>query len=182
MSDLFRVGFSADFMTESGSLVFPDLGLSLLDGVPGLSYEFIKEYRPAYLPEQLRNYDVVISLKPHVTAESLVGVDRLCAIGRCGVGYDNVDLVAARQRGITVTNTPGVGAASVAELTLGLMLAVTRAISGWEPSPETGSSAPSGWETLQVRRSGFCVRSGPRDSWPLIRTPPEQKRKNSAWK
>jgi len=47
MSDLFRVGFSADFMTESGSLVFPDLGLSLLDGVSGLSYEFIKEYRPA---------------------------------------------------------------------------------------------------------------------------------------
>jgi phosphoglycerate dehydrogenase-like enzyme len=45
-----------------------------------------------------------------------------------GTGTDNVDLEAARRRGITVTNTPGVGAPSVAELTLGLILAVTRSI------------------------------------------------------
>jgi phosphoglycerate dehydrogenase-like enzyme len=45
-----------------------------------------------------------------------------------GTGADNVDLVAAKRRGITVTNTPGVGAPSVAELTFGLILAVTRAI------------------------------------------------------
>src|SRR5437016_739534 len=45
-----------------------------------------------------------------------------------GTGTDNVDLLAAKARGITVTNTPGVGAPSVAELTLGVILAVTRAI------------------------------------------------------
>jgi phosphoglycerate dehydrogenase-like enzyme len=45
-----------------------------------------------------------------------------------GTGTDNVDLEAARRRSITVTNTPGVGAPSVAELTLGLILAVARAI------------------------------------------------------
>jgi phosphoglycerate dehydrogenase-like enzyme len=45
-----------------------------------------------------------------------------------GTGTDNVDLVAARARGIVVTNTPGVGAPSVAELTFGLLLAVVRAI------------------------------------------------------
>src|SRR5712691_9935366 len=45
-----------------------------------------------------------------------------------GAGTDNVDLDAARRRGIIVTNTPAVGAPSVAELTLGLMLAVTRSI------------------------------------------------------
>jgi len=73
----FRVGLSADFLDESGSLVFPDIGLSLLNGIPGLSYEFLKEYRPEYLPEQLRDFDVFISLKPRVTSKSLEGVERL---------------------------------------------------------------------------------------------------------
>ena len=41
----FQIGFSADFLDENGSLVFPDIGLSLLDGVPGLSYNFLKDYR-----------------------------------------------------------------------------------------------------------------------------------------
>jgi phosphoglycerate dehydrogenase-like enzyme len=45
-----------------------------------------------------------------------------------GTGTDNVDLEAATRRGISVTNTPGVGAPSVAELTVGLMLGLVRAI------------------------------------------------------
>ena len=87
----FHVGLSKDFLDERGSLVFPDIGLSLLENVPGLSHEFMAEYRAEYVPEQLRDFDVIISLKPRVSADSLKGVERLCAIGRCGVGYDNVD-------------------------------------------------------------------------------------------
>jgi D-3-phosphoglycerate dehydrogenase len=45
-----------------------------------------------------------------------------------GTGTDNVDLAAATRRRIVVTNTPGVGALSVAELALGLILSVARAI------------------------------------------------------
>ena len=45
-----------------------------------------------------------------------------------GVGTDNVDLAAAKQRGIVVTNTPGVNSVSVAELAIGLIFAVVRAI------------------------------------------------------
>src|SRR2546423_11715583 len=45
-----------------------------------------------------------------------------------GTGGDNVAVPAAPRRGITVTNTPGVGAPSVAELTIGLMVALARAI------------------------------------------------------
>lgn len=102
----FRIGFSADFRDERGSLIFPDIGLSLLDNVPDLSYEFIPEYRAEYTPEQLRDYDVVISLKPRVTADSLIGVERLCAIGRCGVGYDNVNLAACTEKDVAVYITP----------------------------------------------------------------------------
>jgi phosphoglycerate dehydrogenase-like enzyme len=121
----FRVGFSADFVNEQGSLIFPDIGLSLLDGVPRLSHEFLKEYHAEYLPEQLGGFDVVISLKPRVTAKSLEGVERLCAIGRCGVGYDNVDLAACTQKDIAVFITPKAVIRPVAESILLLVLALS---------------------------------------------------------
>lgn len=53
---------------------------------------------------------------------------QLRVISRYGVGIDNVDLIAARERGIVVTNTPGANSVSVAELALGLMLALARQI------------------------------------------------------
>jgi len=49
-------------------------------------------------------------------------------ISRYGVGVDNVDLDAAREKGIVVTNTPGANSVSVAELALGLILALARQI------------------------------------------------------
>ena len=54
--------------------------------------------------------------------------DRLRVIARYGVGVDRVDLEAAREKGIVVTNTPGANSASVAELTIGLMLSLARMI------------------------------------------------------
>ncbi len=121
----FRVGLSADFCGENGRLVFPDIGLSILADVPGLSYEFLREYRPEYTPDQLASYDVVISLKPKITAQSLEGVTRLCAVGRCGVGYDNVDLNACTEHGVAVYITPGGVMRPVAESILLLILALS---------------------------------------------------------
>jgi phosphoglycerate dehydrogenase-like enzyme len=102
----FQVAFSADFRDEKGQTIFPDIGLSVFDGIPWLTYDFLPEYRAEYLPEQLAGYDALISLKPKVTANSLKGVSRLCAIGRCGVGYDNVDLDACTEHDIAVYITP----------------------------------------------------------------------------
>jgi D-3-phosphoglycerate dehydrogenase len=123
-SKQFRVGFSADFRDEKGELVFPDIGLSLLDD-SSLAYEFLNEYHGEYVPEQLQDFDVVISLKPRVTADSLKGVDRLCAIGRCGVGYDNVDLAACTERDIAVYITPTAVIRPVAESIVLLVLALS---------------------------------------------------------
>ena len=121
----FRVGFSADFCGADGQLAFPDIGLSILTDVPGLSYEFLSEYRPDYAPDQLAPFDVVISLKPRVTAQSLEGVTRLCAVGRCGVGYDNVDLKACTEHGVAVYITPAGVMRPVAESILLLILALS---------------------------------------------------------
>jgi phosphoglycerate dehydrogenase-like enzyme len=121
----FRIGLSADFCDEKGQLAFPDLGLALLEGHPGLSHEFIREYRPEYSSDQLADYDVLISLKPKITARSLQGISRLCAIGRCGVGYDNVDLAACTEHGIAVFITPGGVVRPVAEAILLFVLALS---------------------------------------------------------
>lgn len=63
-----------------------------------------------------------------IDAAALAAADRLKVIARYGAGVDNVDLETARRRGIVVTNTPGANAVSVAELTIGLMLALLRNI------------------------------------------------------
>ena len=118
----FRVGFSADFCDAQGKLVFPDIGLSLLEGIP---HDFVGEYRAEYSPDQLSQYDVLITLKPKITAQSLLGVSRLCAIGRCGVGYDNVDLEACTQHGIAVYITPAGVVRPVAEAIVLFVLALS---------------------------------------------------------
>jgi Lactate dehydrogenase and related dehydrogenases len=59
-----------------------------------------------------------------IDANAIKTADRLKVIARYGVGVDNVDLRAAREKGIVITNTPGANSVSVAELALGLMLAL----------------------------------------------------------
>ena len=84
----------------------------------------------AELFERIGQAEVLINVRAYTLLddEALSHAPRLRLISILGTGTDNVDLAAARQRGVVVTNTPGVGAPSVAELTLGLILAVTRGI------------------------------------------------------
>ncbi len=106
MTEIFRVGFSADFVDGESRLIFPGVDLGLLDSEPHIAHEFLAEMNPEYTPDQLEPYDVVISLKPRVSAASVQGLERLCAIGRCGVGYDNVDVAACTAQDIAVYITP----------------------------------------------------------------------------
>lgn len=71
---------------------------------------------------------LIVRSKPVVTRKVIEAARKLKIIGRSGVGLDNIDLEAAKERGIKVINTPGVPTNSVAELTIGLMLAVLRKI------------------------------------------------------
>lgn len=59
---------------------------------------------------------------------ALEAADRLKVIARYGVGVDNIDLAAAAEKSIVVTNTPLANASSVAELTIGLILALARSL------------------------------------------------------
>jgi D-3-phosphoglycerate dehydrogenase len=63
-----------------------------------------------------------------IDANALKMADKLKVIARYGVGFDNVDLNASKEKGVVVTNTPGANSVSVAELALGLILALARQI------------------------------------------------------
>ena len=69
---------------------------------------------------------LVVRSATKVTAELLELAPKLRAVGRAGVGVDNIDLEAATKRGVLVMSTPGGNAVSVAEHTFALLLALAR--------------------------------------------------------
>ena len=74
---------------------------------------------------QLKDADVVlVRSKTKVTKEFLANAPKLKLVIRGGVGLDNVDIEACRERGIDVKNTPRASSVAVAELAMALMLAV----------------------------------------------------------
>ncbi len=81
------------------------------------------------LKEQVAAYDaLVVRSRTAVTEEVMRRASQLKAIGRVGVGLDNIDVKAAAKRHIAVFNSPEATADAVAELTIGLLLALARDI------------------------------------------------------
>jgi phosphoglycerate dehydrogenase-like enzyme len=87
-----------------------------------------KPLSSAQLAALLPGVDGFIAGLDAIDAAALASADSLRVIARYGVGVDNVDLEAAAARGIAVTNTPGANAASVAELTISLLLLLARPV------------------------------------------------------
>jgi D-3-phosphoglycerate dehydrogenase len=80
------------------------------------------------LAEMIPGMDGYIAGLDTIDRKALSAADNLRVIARYGVGVDAVDLQAAREKGIVVTNTPGANSGSVAELTVGLMICLLREI------------------------------------------------------
>lgn len=70
--------------------------------------------------------EVIIAGTEPITALVMKAAPNLKLISRVGIGLDNVDLLAARERGIAVSYTPEAPAPAVAELTIGLILSLLR--------------------------------------------------------
>jgi D-3-phosphoglycerate dehydrogenase len=82
------------------------------------------------LIQRIKDADVVINIRAytHLNAGVLASCRNLKLISIWGTGTDNVDLESARKLGITVTNTPGANALSVAEHTIAILLSLARQI------------------------------------------------------
>jgi len=77
-------------------------------------------------PEPLPGVEVLVEAVVVVGPDELDLLPDLRLVANYGVGYDRVDIPACRERGVAVTNTPGVLDAAVADLTLALILACRR--------------------------------------------------------
>ena len=81
---------------------------------------------------------LVVSFNPQVNRSLIESAGRLRHIARLGVGLDNIDVQAATERGILVTNTPEVTADSVAEFTMALLLSLAKNIPGCDRAVKGG--------------------------------------------
>src|SRR5574341_73464 len=110
----------ADDLSAEGVQIMRDAGLEV-DVKVGLKPEELQAAIEAYEGLAVRS-------ATKVTAKVLEKAARLKVVGRAGVGVDNVDLPAATRRGVVVMNTPGGSSVTVAELTVAMMLALSRHI------------------------------------------------------
>src|SRR5688572_25770602 len=107
---------------------------------------------PGELRARARDAEGLLTLiTDRVDAELLDGSPRLKAIANMGVGTDNIDVEAAKERGIPVGNTPDVLTDATADLAFALLLALARRIvpgaervrggewHTWEPAADLGA-------------------------------------------
>src|SRR3989442_1870936 len=110
----------------------------------------------------INQYDALIVRGRTKVDANLIRNSRLKIVGRAGVGLDNIDLQAAKEKGITVLNTPSAPTTSVAELTVGLMLCLLRKIPFADRSMKEGRWIKNQLmgEDLQSKRIGIIGRAG----------------------
>jgi D-3-phosphoglycerate dehydrogenase len=101
--------------------------------------------------ERIGEYDgLIIRSATKVTAEVIERAENLKAIGRAGIGVDNIDLEAATKRGVLVANAPESNTVAAAEHTLGLMLSAARRIPAADSSLREGEWKRSAFKGVEV--------------------------------
>lgn len=128
--------FVADDVNESGLRPLREAGFTILKRT-GLGAE--------ELGQALRDFDgLVVRSETKVTAALMDAAQRLRAVGRAGVGVDNIDVPAATARGIVVMNAPDGNTITTAEHTMAMLVALARRI------PQANASLKAGrWERKQ---------------------------------
>ncbi|HET8922861.1 MAG TPA: phosphoglycerate dehydrogenase [Candidatus Acidoferrum sp.] len=121
-------------------------GVQLLKEQPGWNVVLTTQET---LPAEIAAADaLIVRSATKVTSDLLDRAPKLRAVGRAGVGVDNIDLEAATKRGVLVMSTPGGNAVSVAEHTFALLLALARQVprldkaiheGRWEKSSAAGT-------------------------------------------
>lgn len=120
---------------------FPDQGLDILRRA-GLEVVYRTDLKGDALKQHIALADgVIVRSATRLTADVIAAGQRIRAICRAGVGVDNVDVDAASKRGIIVMNTPAGNTIATAELTIALMMALSRKI------PQANATLRSGaWD------------------------------------
>ncbi len=138
---IFRIAMTGDFLDETGSIAYGDVGLARLDGCPWIRRHFVTDLAPkpgdpAYwsrlyslevAPEHIRDVDGLVVVRPWIKRSTFAaGAENLVVIGRSGAGYDKIDLAACTEHGVAVFNAPMALNHSTASSALLFMLALAK--------------------------------------------------------
>ncbi|MCI1779196.1 MAG: 3-phosphoglycerate dehydrogenase [Bacteroidales bacterium] len=119
----------------------------------GYDISFLEKYGSnEELKEAVREVDALIVRSDKITKEIMNEAGKLKIIVRAGAGYDNLDLDACTEKGITAMNTPGQNSNAVAELALAMMVYISRN----QFTPGTGSELKG--KTLGIQAFGHVGR------------------------
>jgi D-3-phosphoglycerate dehydrogenase len=123
------------------------LGVEFLQKQDG--FEVVEAYGSS--PEKLLEISkdvsaIIVRSDTKITPEVITGATKLKAVGRAGVGVDNINIEAATEAGVIVMNTPGGNTIATAELTFTHMLCSTRPIVRGVTSMKEGL-----WERKQLK-------------------------------
>ena len=117
-------------------------GLDILRAAADIEVDEAIGLKPAELAAKIPPYHgLIVRSGCTVTAEVIAAAANLRAIGRAGIGVDNIDVEAATKKGVVVMNTPAGNNVTTAEHAISMMLALARSI------PQATASMKSGkWE------------------------------------
>ena len=106
---------------------FPDL---YTEKIKSLVHELVNEpkLKESDLPGKIKDVDILIVRSTIVNAECINKSNKLSLIIRAGAGVNNIDIKAANEKGIFVSNCPGKNSIAVAELAMGLICAIDRKV------------------------------------------------------
>ncbi len=93
----------------------------------GYDFKLLEKYEDkSELLDAVKDVDALIIRSDKVTKEVLDAAKNLKVVVRAGAGFDNVDCLFAKEKGVVVMNTPGQNSNAVAELAFGMMLNLVR--------------------------------------------------------
>ena len=125
MTGSLKVGLTRDILDSRGEPAFGTAALAILDGAPGIQWEYLPEIVGEISADHAAHYDALYVNLPRVPAATVARADcRLRVVARHGVGYDSVDVAAMTRAGIIVTHTPSSMPRPVATIALSFVLAL----------------------------------------------------------
>lgn len=125
---------------ERDTVTAGDMDFSAIEALGSVTYHGNGDtrWRAGEFPEALRSAEVLILNKTKITPAFLDECPALRGIFLLATGYNNIDLDAARARGIAVCNVPGYSTDSVAQLVFGLFLQLAGSLPLYERSVRDG--------------------------------------------
>ena len=144
-----RVVLVADKLDPAGVAILEEAGIEA-------------RFQPGMSPEELvaavADVDgLLVRSAAKVTAEVLAAAPRLQAVGRAGIGVDNIDVKEASRRGVLVMNTPLANATTTAELAIAHVLSLARHLPAADASMKAGRWDKSALVGREVTGKTLCV-------------------------